>query len=182
MFLDLIKSRRSIRKFTSEPVEQEKIDIIIEAALRAPSSRSFNPWHFVVVSDKTLIMKLSDAKTHGSSFLKNASLAIVVCADPSKSDVWVEDTSIASAFIHLAAHDLGLGSCWIQIRKREHSQDKSSGTYVKEVLKIPDNIMIESIVAIGYPDEVKPSHKRDSLQFHKVSFDSWVEGINGNKR
>src|SRR3989339_1007831 len=170
MFLDLISTRRSIRKFKSLPVEKEKIDTLMEAALRSPSSRGLNPWQFIVIDDRSLLEKLSRAKPHGAHFLKDAPLGIVVCADASKSDVWVEDTAIAAIFIHLAAHDIGLGSCWIQIRKRDHNTSKSADTYVKEVLQITDNIMIESIIAIGYPDEVKKAHRKGSLPFHKVFF------------
>lgn len=170
MFLDLISSRRSIRKFQTKPVEKEKADILIETALRSFASKTSNPWEFIVINDKKLLESLSCAKEHGSALLKGASLGIAVCADPSKSDVWVEDTSIASAFIHLAAHDMGLGSCWVQIRKRNHSPDKSSEAYVKELLGIPDNIMVESIIAIGYPDETKQGHSKESLQFEKVSY------------
>ncbi len=173
MFLDLISTRRSIRKFKSQPVEKEKIDILIETALRSPSSRGFNPWQFIVIEEGTILEKLSMAKPHGSEFLKGAPLGIVICGDPSKSDVWVEDTSIASILIHLAAHDMGLGSCWIQIRKREHDASKSSDVYVKELLHIPDNIMVEAIIAIGYPDEIKKAHKKDRLQFQKVFFNSY---------
>jgi len=173
MFSDLIKTRRSIRKFTDQPVEKEKIDSLIEAALRSPSSRGFNSWRFIIIEDKSLLEKLSAAKPHGAGFLKGAPLGIVVCGDSSKSDVWVEDASIASAFIHVAAHELELGSCWIQIRTREHDAQKSAGTYIKELLKIPDNIMIESIIAIGYPDEVKKGHPKDSLQFEKVFFNTF---------
>ena len=170
MFLDLIKTRRSTRKFKDKPVEQEKINALIEAALRSPSSRGINPWHFIVIKDKTLLETLSKAKPHGATFLKNAPLGIVVCGDKSQSDVWVEDASIASVFIHMAAHDLGLGSCWIQIRKREHDSLKTADIYVKELLEIPEHLMIESIIAIGYPDEIKKSHPKDSLHFHKISF------------
>ena len=173
MFLDLIASRRSIRKFKPQPVEKEKIDILIEAALRSPSSRGINPWRLIVIEDRTILEKLSKAKPHGADFLKEAPLGIVVCGEPSKSDAWVEDTAIASVFIHLAAHDLGLGSCWIQIRNREHTATKSSDAYVKELLHITDNMVIESIIAIGYPDEIKKNHKKDSLQFHKVSFNTY---------
>lgn len=172
-FLDLISNRRSIREFKPQPVEKEKIDSLIEAALRSPSSRGINPWRFIVIEDRTILEKLSGAKPHGADFLKNAPLGIVVCGDMSKSDVWVEDASIASVFIHLAAHDLGLGSCWIQIRKREHNSSKSADVYVKELLNIPDNIMVESIIAIGYPDKVKRGREKDSLQFHKVSFNTY---------
>lgn len=173
MFLDLIKTRRSTRKFSEKPVEKEKINSLIEAALRAPSSKGINPWQFVVIEDKNILEKLSKAKPHGSGFLKGAPLAIAVCADISQSDVWVEDVSIASAFIHLAAHDIGLGSCWIQIRKREHDSSKTADTYVKELLKILDNIMVGSIIAIGYPGEIKKGHSKDSLSFDKVSFNTY---------
>jgi len=173
MFLDLISDRRSIRKFKNKPIEKEKISSLIEAALRSPSSRSINPWQFIVIEDKTLLEKLSCAKPHGAGFLKEAPLGIAVCGDPSKSDTWIEDASIASIFIHLAAHDLGLGSCWIQIRKREHNPAKSADAYVKELLKIPDHIMIQSIIAIGYPGEDKKGHSKDSLQSNKVSFNTY---------
>ncbi len=177
MFLDLIKTRRSTRKFSEKPIEKEKITTLIEAALRSFSSRGFNPWQFIVIDDKNILEKLSKAKPHGSGFLKGTILGIAVCGDVSQSDVWVEDASIASAFIHLAAHDLGLGSCWIQIRKREHDSSISADTYVKGVLKIPDNLpgnlMVESIIAIGYPDEIKKGHSKDSLQFDKVSFNAY---------
>ncbi len=173
MFLELISNRRSIRKFQDKPVEPEKIDILVETALRSFSSRGFNPWRFIVIDDSKILDALSRAKPHGSSFLKDAPLGIVVCGDTSASDVWVEDTAIASALIHIAAHDIGLGSCWIQIRKREFSALKSSDTYVKEVLNVPDNISIESIIAIGYPYRTMQGHPKDSLQFHKVCYNGY---------
>ena len=172
-FKRLIQERRSIRKFKDTPVERQKTDLLVQAALRSPSSRSFNPWEFIVIDDRDLITKLSKAKPHGSSFLANAPLCIVVCGLPDKSDVWVEDTSIASIFIHLAAHDMGLGSCWIQIRKREHNPSKTADTYVKELLKIPDNMMVESLIAIGYPDETKTGHPKESLSFEKIFLNSY---------
>lgn len=173
MLLDLLTSRRSIRSFQKRPVDKEKIDILIEAALRSFSSRGFNPWRFIIVDNPDTISALSSAKSHGSSFLRKAPMAIVVCGEPEKCDVWVEDTSIASAIIHLTAHDLGLGSCWIQIRKREHSALKSADAYVKDVLNIPDNIIVESIIAIGYPDSVKKGHSKNSLQYEKVSYNGY---------
>ena len=173
MFLDLISTRRSIRHFTDRPVEKEKIDRLIEAALRSFSSRGLNPWRFIVVTDREKLDQLSTAKPHGSGFLKNAPLGIVVCADTSTTDVWVEDASIASAFIHLAAHDMGLGSCWIQIRKRDHSSLKSADSYVRDILGVPDKISVESIISIGYPAEQKSGHSKDSLQFQKVCFNAY---------
>ncbi len=168
MFSSLIQKRRSIRRFNEKPVENEMIDVLIEAALRAPSSRGLNPWEFVVVTERDLLEKLSSAKMHGSEFLKNAPLGIVVYADEDKCDVWVEDCSIASTFIFLAAESLGLGSCWIQIRERMHSETLTSEAYVSDVLKIPPKLKVESIIAVGYPAETKPPHKKEELQYEKV--------------
>ena len=170
MFLELLKKRRSIRQFHNKPVEQEKIDILIESTLRSPSSRSLNPWEFVVATDSQIIGELSRSKPHGASFMKNAPLAIVVCADPAKCDVWIEDCSIATLVIHLAATDLGLGSCWVQIRKREHSSGQSAETNVKNILGLRDEMVVEAIVAIGYGREEKGEHPHSSLLYERVSF------------
>jgi nitroreductase len=173
MFISLIEKRRSIRKFKDRPVESEKIDKLVEAALRSPSSRGSNPWEFVVVADKDLLEKLAKAKAHGSSFLAGAPLGIVICGDPEKSDVWVEDTAIVTTFIHLAATSLGLGSCWIHIRKRPHDDAVSAEEYVRSTLNIPDRLNILSMVAVGYPDEDKASHSKEALQFDKVHYNAY---------
>jgi len=170
MFLSLVQKRRSIRRYLDKPVEPEKIDRLIEAALRSPSSRGFNPWNFVVVTDSVLLEKLSKAKPHGASFLKDASLGIAVCADPEKCDVWIEDASIASIYIHLAAESMELGSCWIQIRKRMHDQTKTAEQYIRELLNIPENFNVESMIAIGYPAEIKSPHSKEDLQYGKVHY------------
>jgi nitroreductase len=168
MFLDLIAKRRSIRRYTDNEIESDKIELLKEAALRSPSSRGVNPWQFVFVTDRALLEKLAKAKPHGSTFLKDAQLGIVVCANPEKSDVWVEDASIAAIFIHLAATSLELGSCWIQIRDRMHDENQSAGAYIAELLNIPSNLEIGSVVAIGHPDESKPPHTKENLQYEKI--------------
>ncbi|MGD9078463.1 MAG: nitroreductase family protein [Desulfobacterales bacterium] len=173
MFLSLAQSRRSIRKYQNKPVEPEKIDSLVEALLRAPTSRGKNSWDFVVITDSNLLQKLSSAKPHGASFLKNAALGMVVCANPQISDVWIEDASIASTFIHLAAASLGLGSCWIQIRERMHDDTQTAEAYISEILNLPAHIKVVSIVAIGYPDERKSAHPRESLPYNKVSLNNY---------
>lgn len=173
MFLDLLKNRRSIRKFKKTPIEKEKIDLLIEAALRSPSSRSLNPWEFIVVSDKHTLEELSFVKPHGAGFLKNAPLGIVVIADPEKCDVWVEDTSIASILIQLTAESIGLKSCWIQIRKRFYKEMTTAETQVSKILELPENYVVESIIAIGYPDEILEGHDADSLQYSKVHYEKF---------
>lgn len=168
MFFSLIEKRRSIRKFKDQQVEDEKIETLVEAALRSPSSMSRNPWEFIVVNDRDCLVKLSQSKPHGSTFLKGAPLGIVVCGDPAKCDVWVEDCSIASIFIHLAAESLGLGSCWIQIRERTHNAEQTAGEYVSKLLHLPEHLEVESIIAVGYPDEQKPGHKKEELPLDRI--------------
>ncbi|MCF8026239.1 MAG: nitroreductase family protein, partial [Desulfobacteraceae bacterium] len=148
MLIELLKKRRSIRKFQDRPVEKEKIDMLVEAALCAPSSRNTQPWEFVVVTDPETLAGLSKAKPKGASFIENAKLAIVVCADPQKTDVWVEDAAVSSVIIQLAAADLGLGSCWSQMRMRNHDEEKSAGEYISELLNLPERLNVATVVAI----------------------------------
>lgn len=168
MLISLLQKRRSIRKFQDKKVEAEKIDTLIEAALRSPSGRALYPLAFVVIDDKEVIEKLSRAKAHGSAFLKGAPLCMVVCADPAKQDVWIEDAAIASAIIHLTAADLGLGSCWIQIRERMHKGSEPAEAYIAELLHLPKNLKVLSMVAIGYPAEELPGHAKDKLLYDRV--------------
>ncbi|MFW2366513.1 MAG: nitroreductase family protein [Desulforhopalus sp.] len=175
MFIDLLRKRRSIRQFENREVEKEKIDLLVESMLRSPSSRSLYPWEFVVVTDPTLIADLAQAKPHGASFMKNAPLAIVVCANPAQCDVWIEDCSIASLNLHLQATDLGLGSCWIQIRKRDHDEQTSAEQYVRGLLGIKQNLAVAAIIAIGYANEEKPGHATSSLLYDRVSYNRYGE-------
>ena len=166
--LELLYNRRSIRKFLPRGIEEEKVDKLLEGLLLSPSGRGRRPWEFVVVDDKDTIVKLSEAKKHGSAFLKTAPLAVVVLGDPDKSDTWIEDTSIASVSALLVAESIELGACWIQIRGREHSSGISSESYIKDLLRIPDHLAVESVIAIGYPDERPPAYTREALPFEKI--------------
>jgi nitroreductase len=171
MLIDLLRSRRSIRTFTDRPVEREKLDLLIEAMLRAPASMGKAPWEFVAVSDKETIAQLSLAKTNGAAFLKDAALVVVVCAHPQMSDVWVESAAIATLLLHLEAHDLELGSCWVQVRLREHDGQRSAGEYIAGVLGLDPALAVEAMVAIGYPGETKAGHPTSALPYDKVSFE-----------
>ncbi|AQT68969.1 NADH dehydrogenase [Anaerohalosphaera lusitana] len=166
--IELLRNRRSIRKFTDKKVEPDKVELLKEAALRSPSSRNFDPWQFVFVDDPELITKLAESKTHGSNFMLHAPFAVVVLADTTKSDVWVEDCSIASILIQLTAQSLGLGSCWVQIRNRKSPTGRTSDEYVRELLNAPENTAVESVIAIGYPDEHREPKSKDELDFSKI--------------
>jgi nitroreductase len=166
--IDLVRSRRSIRSYTSRPIDSHSVDLLVETLLRAPSSRNNNPWQFIVVDDRELLQSLSAAKENGSAFLKGAALGIVVCADSSQSDVWIEDCSIASILVQMTAHSIGLGSCWIQIRKRAHNADASSEVYIQNLLGLPEHLSVESIIAVGHPAESRAPLPTDALQRDKV--------------
>jgi len=166
--LDILQKRRSIRQFQPRPVAPEQIETLIEALLRSPSSRGRNPWEFVVVTDPATLEALSHAKQHGSEFLARAPLAVVIAADPDCCDVWVEDCAIAAIILQLTAVSLGLGSCWAQIRLRQHGDGRSAEAYVREVVGLPEKLAVDSILGIGYPGEVKQGHTYGSLSFDKV--------------
>lgn len=171
--IELLRKRRSIRKFTADKITPEARQILIEAALRSPSSRGGNPWEFILVDNPELLGQLAQAKQHGSQFLKGAPLAIVVCADSTKSDVWVEDCSIAAIIIQLTALSLGLGSCWAQIRNRQHDTEITAECFIRKLLDLPEQLKVECVVGVGYPDEMKLPVPEDKLQNDKVKCNRW---------
>ncbi len=175
MFTKLAEERRSIRKFTEQKVEQEKIDAILETALRAPSGRGSRPWHFVVVTDGEVRDKLSAARPGGGAFVKEAQAAIVVCGDPGVSRLWVEDCTIAAVTMQYAAVSLGLGSRWFNIRNNECKDGLTSRDYVAGILDLPDNLDVLCIIAIGYPAEEAVPYKKEELLYEKISYGRYGE-------
>lgn len=176
-FIQLAKNRRSCRTFTAEKPSTEIVSQLLRTALMSPASKRSNPWHFILIDDKELLQKLADCKQHGSRLLANAPLAVVVLADPDKSDVWVEDTSIASIYIQLAAEDLNLGSCWVQIRKRLLKTGESSESYVRKLLDIPENLMVESIIAIGFKDGDKEPFREEDYLYDRLNLNRFGERL-----
>jgi nitroreductase len=171
--IELLRARRSIRRYTDKPIEPEKIEILKEAVLRSPSSRNFDPWEFVFVDDRELLKTLAMSKQHGSKFLEHAALGIVICGDNEKSDVWIEDCSIASILVQMVAQSMGLGSCWIQIRKRMYDDRTTSEDYIRNLLNVPDRMNVESIVAIGYPAEIREPLPREDLKDEKIHINGY---------
>lgn len=167
-FQDLLTKRRSIRKFTEEPLKPEQVEAILKAALKSPSSKSKNPWQFLLVEDREVLRQLALCKQSGSKPIEGCALAVVVMADPLVSDVWIEDASIASIMMQLQAEDLGLGSCWIQIRERYTEEDVLSGEYVRELLDIPIQLQVLSIVVFGNKAQERPPFNEEKLQWEKV--------------
>ncbi len=175
--LDLLLRRRSIRKYAAKTVDQDHIVRLTQAALAAPSGKNLKPWEFIVVTEPDTIRKLSNAKETGASFVKDAPLVIVILADPAKSDVWIEDTSVAAILIQLQAEALGLGSCWVQVRNRVCDSVRSSGDYIRELLEIPADLHVASMISIGYPAETKPAYSESDLQTGKIYVNRYGIGL-----
>jgi nitroreductase len=171
--LELIKQRRSIRKFLPQTVETEKIDLLIKSVLMAPTSKNSKSWQFVVVDDATLLQQLSVSRPMGSTLIANAPVAIVVLADPSQSDAWLEDASIASAFLQLQAEAMGLGSCWVQVARRPHNDDMTAEQYIRELLQIPEELNVVNVIAIGYKNEERRPYDETKLPYDKIHRNRW---------
>lgn len=177
-FCDLVKVRRSIRKFQDKAVEIDKVKGILKAVLMAPSSKRSQPWQFVVVDDKAKLSAMSTCREMGCKFLSEAPMAVVILADESLSDVWVEDASIAAAYMQLAAEDSGLGSCWVQVRNRKTPDgNDSTENYLRNLLSIPEGYKVECIVALGYKEEEKSPFDESKLKWDRVKYNQFDNSL-----
>jgi nitroreductase len=166
--LDIVRKRRSVRRYEDRSIEPEKIEQLKEVALRAPTGNNKQAWHFTFVTDRNLLRELSTVKPRWADFLAAAPLGIVVSCDTDATDIWVEDASIAAAYLQLAATSLGLGSCWIQIRDRMHEDGRPSEEHIRELLGLPEQLRTVCMLAIGYPAEERPEKPREGLTWEAV--------------
>lgn len=175
-FNELAKTRRSIRKFEQCPIEEEKLNNVLKAALMAPSSKRCQPWYFVVVDEEEKLLQMSVCREMGCKFLDGAPAAIIIMADESiNKDVWVEDASIAASYIQLAAEDQGLGTCWIQVRNRMKNDSITTEEYLREIIDAPENMRIECIIAIGYKGEEKNPFDETRLKWERIKHNSFKD-------
>ena len=167
--IENIMTRTSIRQFKAQPVEQDKVDILLKAAMAAPTALNLQPWHFIVINDKETIALLSGKQP------TSAPLMIAVCGDTDKTmlpdgstklpDFWVEDVSAATENLLLAAHALGLGAVWTGVYP---AMDRTAE--VANVLNCPQNIVPLAVVRVGYPDESpepKNKYKEENISYDK---------------
>jgi len=172
-FSELIRIRRSMRKFTEQELSQDEVVALLRAALMAPSSKGTHAWEFVVVDDKELLAGLSQCKDKGAELIAGAPLAVVVLADPAVSDVWVEDASVATTLMLLQAEDLGLGACWVQMRNRSMADGKPAEEMVRALLHIPDRLRVLSVVAVGHKGMERKPFNEDRLLWEKVHINTF---------
>jgi len=160
--LDIIFSRRSIRKYTAESINDKDIQRMLEAAMAAPSASNRKPWHFIVVKDRRVLDALAEAHPYGKMLFK-APLGICICGDKSISErFWVQDCSAATENLLLAATAIGLGAVWIGVHPREERVST-----IKNLLKIPEDIIPLNLISIGHPAEEKePRTQFDQMRVH----------------
>jgi nitroreductase len=160
----LILGRRSIRKFTSKPVSERDVTEMLRAGFAAPSAANYQPWHFIVVTDRAVLDAVPAFHPH-AGMLKQAPLGLLVCGEPARAmaeGYWVLDCSAATENILLAAHALGLGGVWLGIYPRE---ERIEG--MRELLGLPEGVVPLAMLAIGHPAEkLEPAGRWDGGKIH----------------
>lgn len=157
--LAALTARRSMRKYSGEPVPQELLDRIVRAGLLSASGRKRRPWEFVVVRDRDTLENLAECRDSGAAMLAGADAAIVVLGNPEVADTWIEGCSIVMANMHLEASASGVGSCWVQGHMRTAANGRSTQDFVAELLGIPAPWQLEAILSLGMPAE-QPEHRK----------------------
>lgn len=168
--LELMRTRRSIRSYTEEKVSEDDVKKIVQAGILSASGKAIRPWEFIVVTDKEVLLKMADCRAGSVKMLKEAACAIVVVGNEDASDVWVEDCSATMSNMHLMAHALGLGSCWVQGRLRKAEDGRDTEAFVRDILGYPENYKLQAILTVGVPNETKPAYELDQLPMEKVHY------------
>jgi len=169
-YLKTIYSRKSVRSFTSQEVSIELLEELARAGMAAPSARNLQPWAFVIVTDRSTLDTLAERLPY-AKMLYEAPAAITVCGDLSKAGdspegYWVQDCSAATQNILLAAEALGLGAVWTGVHPRADRV-----TTVKDVLKLPYNVIPLNVIPIGYP---KGKHQpKDKFKAENIHWQHW---------
>jgi nitroreductase len=159
--IDCIKARRSIRKYTPQPVDDEQIQTMLEAAMAAPSASNIKPWEFVVVRDAGLRQQLGQVHPW-SGMAADAPVVFVICGRPPDSDHWIEDCSAATQNLLLAATALGLGGVWVGVYPRSQRED-----HIRDALRLPKTWRPLCLVPVGHPAESKaPRTQYDPERVH----------------
>ena len=166
---ELSRRRRSCRRYTREKISDEIVDEILKVALLAPSSWGGHPIEFVVVRNKDVIKKIARCKRMGAGPLTQADVAIVVMANTSNLELWIEDAAVASTYILLAAEQYDVGACWIHMRNRQ-GQRKSADEEIRQILGVPDRFSVLNVVALGQKGEKKSPRTEKDLSWQNVHY------------
>lgn len=167
--LDAIRTRRSIRIYDKDKtLSPEQVQVIMEAALRAPSSKNKHTTQFILVDDKETLERLSYLREKGCSFLRDVPLAVVVLGSPMECQHWIADASLSAGYLQLQAWELGIGSCWAEVAGRTTPSGQDSDEYVRQVLDIPYQLEVLCIIGLGYAGGEAPERLTESLRWEQI--------------
>ena len=167
--LDAIRTRRSIRIYhPDKPLSAESVQVIMEAALRAPSSKNRHTTQFILVEDKEKLVELSYMRERGCSFLKDVPLAVVVLGSPMECEHWIADASLSAGYLQLQAWALDIGSCWVDVHGQFTGNGQNSDEYVRNALGIPYQLEVLCIIGLGYVNGEAPERPVESLKWEKI--------------
>lgn len=167
--LDAIRTRRSIRIYhPDKALPAEAVQVIMEAGLRAPSSKNRHTTQFVLVEDKETLLALSYMRERGCAFLKDVPFAVVVLGSPMECEYWIADASLSAGYMQLQAWELGIGSCWSDVYGQFTGNGQDAAEYVRNVLDIPYQMEVLCILGFGYVNGEAPERPVESLKWEKI--------------
>ena len=166
--MDAIYRRRSIRRFTNEPVDSEILLSFVKAGMNAPSAGNQRPWRFVIVTDRKILDEIPSVHPY-AAMMREATAAILVCGDlelEQRKGYWVQDCAAATENILLEIADSGYGGCWLGVYPRE---ERVEG--LRRLLHIPGHVMPMALIAVGVPAEQKPP--KNEFDESRITYDRW---------
>ncbi len=166
--MQYFRQRRSVRKYTGAGIDDAVLRQVLEAGITAPTGDNYQSVEFVVIRDRVRLEELAHARKAGTAMLEQAGAAILVLADTAKTDLWLEDASIAAAYMHLAADGLGLGSCWIQMRARDAADGSDMEDWLRTRFQFPEQMRAVAIISLGCIDTHPAPHPAESIRWGKV--------------
>ncbi len=162
--IELLRTRRSVRHFSSRTIQEATLWNIFETCRYSPTSKNTQSYYFIPIRDKYVQKKLANERGASSSPIGNAPMAIAICSDPEKSQRHVKDGVIAAYHFMLAAWSYGLGTCWIADMDREQ---------VKEELGVPIDHYVATVTPLGYPEDVpEPPKRKEAEAFVRILGDN----------
>ncbi len=166
--IEAIHTRRSIRQYTDQPVSDETVEELLKAAMMAPSAGNEQPWHFIVIRDRSILNRIPSAHPY-AEMAPSAQLAILVCGDVKLErykGFWVQDCSAATQNLLLAAHAMGLGAVWCGVYP---AGDRVEG--IVRLMGLPENVIPFALIPLGYPAEKKPTP--DRFDKTRIRYEKW---------
>ena len=174
--IEHILNRRSIRRFTEQPVDEAQLELLLRAAMQAPSAKNEQPWEFLVVREHETLLQLSQADPYAGA-VKNATLAIVLlcrmdaCGDTEGVTFWQQDMAAAAENLLLAAQEMGLGAVWLALAPVQSRMD-----YVSQLFRLPENVVPFCMIPVGTPAQQKtPDSRFDPARIHREAYSSQAE-------